>query len=101
MSSSLSTSIKSQETGTRTQNFRPEKEDPNRVRMTVGGDRINCDMDCGTTTADLLTVKLLWNSIVSTDGAKFFTMDIKNFYLNIPLTRYEYMRLKMSKEIMN
>ena len=64
--------------------------------MTVGGDRINCDMDCGTPTADLLTVKLLWNSIVSTDGAKFFTMDIKNFYLNTPLARYEYMRLKMS-----
>ena len=64
--------------------------------MTVRGGRINCDMDCGTPTADLLTVKLLWNSIVSTDRANFFTMDIKNFYLNTPLTRYEYMRLKMS-----
>ena len=35
------------------------------------------------------------NSVVSTEGAKFFTLDIKNFYLNTPMERFEYMRLKM------
>ena len=46
-------------------------------------------------TADILTVKLLLNSVVSTPGAKFFTMDISNFYLNTPLKRKEYVRMKL------
>ncbi len=29
-------------------------------------------------------------------GARFFTMDIKNFYLCTPMSRYKYMRLKLS-----
>ena len=60
-------------------NLRPEKKDPHRVRITVGGDRINYPGDCGTPTADLLTVKLLLNSVVSTPGAKCMTLDISNF----------------------
>ena len=47
--------------------------------------------DAGTPTADLLTVKLLLISIISTPNAKFTTMDIKDFYLNTPMARYEYM----------
>ena len=64
--------------------------------MVVGGDRINYPGDVGTPTADLLTVKLLLNSIVSTPGAKFFTVDIKNFYLMTPLPRHEFLRLKLA-----
>jgi len=75
--------------------FRPEKEDPNRIRLTVGGNRINFTGDCGTPTADMLTVKLLLNSIISTKGARFMTIDIKDFYLNTPMARPEYMRLKI------
>lgn len=56
---------------------------------------INCPFDCGTPIADLLLVKMLLNSVVSTPGAKFFTIDIKNFYLNTPMKRREYMRMKM------
>ena len=52
--------------------------------------------DCGTPTFDILTVKLLLNSIISTPGAKFLTIDINNFYLNTPMKRFEYMRLKLS-----
>ena len=76
--------------------YRPEKADPNRVRLTVGGNKINYPGDCGTPTADLLTVKLLLNSVISTPGAKFMTMDIANFYLMTPLKRKEYLRMKMS-----
>ena len=61
----------------------------------AGGDRVHYPGDAGTPTADLLTVKLLINSIISTPGAKFMTMDIKDFYLNTPMARYEYMRLKI------
>ena len=46
-------------------------------------------------TADLLSIKLLLNSVISTPNAKFMTMDIKNFYLNTPLKWYEYLLLKL------
>jgi hypothetical protein len=77
-------------------NERPEKSDPNRCRITVGGDKINYPGDCGTPTAALLTVKLLLNSVISTKGAKFMTLDIANFYLMTPLKRKEYVRMRMS-----
>ena len=44
----------------------------------------------------MLTAKLLFNSVISTKGAKFMTMDISNFYLMTPLPRPEYLRLKLS-----
>ena len=47
----------------------PQKDEVNSTRLTMRGDRINIDMDFGTPTANLLTVKLLFNSIVSTPGA--------------------------------
>jgi hypothetical protein len=73
--------------------YRPQKADPNRTRLTVGGDRVEYPYDVSTPTADLVTAKLLFNSVISTDGAKFLTIDIKNFYLNTPMERYEYMRM--------
>jgi hypothetical protein len=68
--------------------YHPEKQDPHRTCITMGGNLINYLDDCGTPTADLLTVKLLFNSIISTPHAKFMTIDIKDFYLNtcFPLT---------------
>ena len=60
----------------------PQKEEINRTRLTFGGNNLSVDMDCGTPTADLLTVKLLINSVISTPGANFRTLDIKDFYLN-------------------
>ena len=66
-------------------NKRPEKKDPDRTRITMGGDRINYPGDCGTPTADMITVKLLLNSIVSKQHAKFMTIDIKDFYIMTPM----------------
>ena len=76
--------------------FRPEKRDPHRVRLTVGGDRINYPEDCGMPTADMILFKILVNSIISTPNAKCLMMDIKDFYLNTPMKRPEYMKLKLS-----
>jgi hypothetical protein len=59
--------------------------EPNRTRLVAGGDQVHYPGNAGTPTADLLTVKLLINSIISTQGAKFMTMDIKDFYLNTPM----------------
>jgi len=61
----------------------------------VGGDCINYPGDCGAPTADLLTVKLLLNSIVSTMGAQFMTINIKGFYLMTPMDFPEYFRIKL------
>ena len=71
----------------------PQKSDPNRVPLTVGGDRVDYPWDVSTPTADLITTKLLLNSTISTKGAKFMTADIKIFYLNTPMERFEYMRM--------
>ena len=76
--------------------FLPEKDDPHRVHLTVGGNRINFPGDCGTPTADMITVKILLNSVISTTNAKFMTIDIKDFYLNTPMERPEFMRLKLA-----
>ena len=74
----------------------PEKKEKNRTRFTIGGDRINYPGKVATSTADLLVTKILFKSTISTPGAKFMTMDISNFYLNSPLLRPEYIRLKIS-----
>ena len=57
---------------------------------------MNYPGDCGTPTVNLLTVPLLLNSVISTPNAKFMTIDIKYFYLNTPMARSKYMRLKLS-----
>jgi hypothetical protein len=64
---------------------RPKKAEPNHTRFTVGGDRINYPGKVATPTAEMLVAKMLFNSIISTRGAWFMTMDISNFYLTTPL----------------
>ena len=76
--------------------YRPEKSDPYQTRLKVGGDRVNYTGNCGTPTVDLLTVKLLHNSVTSTPITNFTTIDVKDFYLNTPMFRYKYMCLKIS-----
>eukprot|EP00957_Ditylum_brightwellii_P079850 6072431-Ditylum_brightwellii.AAC.1 len=48
---------------------RHQKKDPNRVRITSGVNLINYPGDVATSTANLITTKLLWNSVLSTPGA--------------------------------
>ena len=49
------------------------------------------EFDLTTLTADLSTTTILWNIVISTPGARFAAADIKHFYLNMLLERYEYM----------
>ena len=65
------------------------------TRFVVGGDRINYPGEVATPTADMLVAKVLFNSVVSSLGAKFMTIDISNFYLNTPLKRPEFIRLNI------
>ena len=73
--------------------YRPQKLEKHRSRLTVGGDRINYPFDVSTPTSGLATIKMLWNSVLSTPGAKFFGADLANFYLKTPMKRPEFMRL--------
>jgi hypothetical protein len=60
---------------------RPEKSNLRRVRWTGGGDRINYPGNKTTKTADLTTSKLMFNSVISTPGGRFMSIDLKDFYL--------------------
>ena len=69
---------------------RPKKKEKNRMRFTVGGDKIDYPGEVATPTADMLVTKSLFNSIIYTKGARFMTIDISKFYLMKPLKRPEY-----------
>ena len=38
-----------------------------------------------------MTSKLHWNSVLSIQQAKYMCLDLKNFYLSVPLNWYKYM----------
>jgi hypothetical protein len=76
--------------------IKSNKTETHRTRLTAGGDRINYPGDVGTPTADMTLVKILLNSIISTKDAKCVMLDVKDFYLNTPMSRYEYMRIKLT-----
>jgi hypothetical protein len=75
---------------------RPEKAESNRMQFTVGGDRINYPREVATPTAEMPVAKMLFNSVISTKGARLMTMDISNFYLMTPLHRPEFIRIKLT-----
>jgi hypothetical protein len=62
----------------------------------VGGDRLDYSGDVATSTADITTFKILMNSNLSTEDAVMMMMDIKNYYLDTPLPRFEYMKMLLS-----
>ncbi len=68
--------------------FRPQKEDPNRIRITAGGDKIQYDGELSVRSADITTAKLHWNSVISTDDARYMCLDISLFYLTAHLEYY-------------
>jgi hypothetical protein len=76
--------------------YRPQKEDPNQIRIAVGGNLITYKGDTSTQTADLTTSKLLWNSVLSTKGAKYMCLDLKFFYLRAALHYFEYMKIPLA-----
>jgi len=75
---------------------RPQKEDPYRIRITAGGNLIKYAGELLVQTADITTSELLWNSVISTNKAKYMCIDLKNFYLTANLDYYEYMKMLLS-----
>ena len=77
-------------------NILPQKEDPHRIRFTVGGDRIDYPGPTATETAEIQTANLLFNSTISTKGGQFMCIKLNDIYLGTPMNRYKYMWIKMS-----
>jgi hypothetical protein len=73
--------------------YKLHKKEKERVRLTVGGDRLDYSGNVATSTADITTFKILINSTLSTEDAAMMMMDIKNYYLSAPLPRFEYMKM--------
>ena len=76
--------------------FCPQKEYPNCVRIAVGSNLIGYPCELSTRTADLTITKIMWNSVISAPGIRYITSDVKNFYLETPIDRYEYMHMPLN-----
>jgi hypothetical protein len=76
--------------------YKPYKKEKERVRLTVGGDRLDYSADVATSTADITIFKILINSTLSTKDAAVMMMDINNYYLGTPLPRFECMKMLLS-----
>jgi hypothetical protein len=77
--------------------YKPHKQEKERVRLTVGGNRLDYSGNVTTSTADITTFKILINSTPSTEDSAMMMMDIKNYYLGTPLPRFEYMKMLLSR----
>lgn len=75
--------------------YRPLKDEPWRVRLVVGGDKLNYEFDSGSPAASLLETKILLNSVISDakKGARFMSLDLKDFFLMSPMPDAEYMKI--------
>ena len=80
--------------------YRPLKDEPYRIRLTVGGDKLDYFGETASPIANLLETKLLINSVISDahKGARFFGIDIKDFFLlsSLPADQKEYIRVILS-----
>ena len=84
--------------------IRLQKAEQYRVRLTAGGNRLDYAGKKSTESATLETIKIILNSVLSTDHARFVVADIGNMYLNTKLPSPEYMRIHtklIPDEIMN
>jgi hypothetical protein len=74
-------------------NIHPNKPEVHCVRLAVGGNLIQYPGDVSTRSADLETSKCLWDSTISTAGAKHMCLDVKIFYLGTLMEYFEYMSI--------
>ena len=75
--------------------YRPLKDEKWRVRLVVGGDKLEYELDSGSPATDLTETKLLLNSVIANakKGARFLSMDLKDMFLHTPISTPEYMKI--------
>ena len=71
----------------------PQKMEPHKVTLHWAVTILTIQGDVSTPMADVTATKLLFNSTISTPQAQFFTLDIKIFYLYMPLDRPKFMHM--------
>jgi hypothetical protein len=76
--------------------YQPEKDNPNQMRLTVGGNQIVHHGNVSAPMVEMMTVKMHLISMISTKGAQYGTFDLKDFNLNTPMEQPEYKRMKLS-----
>ena len=76
-------------------NSRKQKSDPNRVRITVRGNLLKDDQELMVRTANPTISKMLWNSTISKEVARYMCSIINGFYLETPLPKLECMKMSM------
>ena len=62
-------------------NYIPQNEDLNIVQLTAGGGFISSPVKLATRTSDLDATNILWNVVISTNGARYVCVDIKIYIL--------------------
>ena len=77
--------------------YRPLKKEQWRIRLVVGGDKLEYTLDSGSPATDLTETKILLNSVISDSdqGARFCSMDLKDMFLHTPMHDPEYMKVKL------
>ena len=65
--------------------YHPPKAEPYRTCITIGGNLIDYPGNLSMKVADMTTFKILMNSTLSTPGAHWLGLDIKNYYLGTPM----------------
>ena len=76
-------------------NYPSRKDDPNRVWLAVGGEKLKGTYldELTARTADLTTTKTIWNSVISTPIERNITGNIKSTHLQTLLKRKDYMNM--------
>eukprot|EP00957_Ditylum_brightwellii_P189305 14408882-Ditylum_brightwellii.AAC.1 len=85
-------------------NICSQQQETHRTWLTCGGDRIQYHGAVATPTADIATAKILFDSLISTPGAQYLGLNIKDCYLNTHLESPEFIQFPMSlipQEIIN
>ena len=75
--------------------IKENKTGTHRTQLTIGRNLLGFTGLLSTPTDTVTTAKCLFNSVISTPGAKCLIADVKNFYLNNVLPETEYMKLNI------
>ena len=67
--------------------------------MTIGGNVIDYDGSTKALTENLITMKLIFNSVISAPGEKFMTIDMKKIYLKTYLKEKQCMFLPVDSTL--
>ena len=57
---------------------------------------IKCPGELTTRTEGITTTKIIWNNVISTEGARYGCLYVGDFYLKTPMENIEYMKMPLA-----